>query len=208
MHKAGDSMVAKARTKVRTKKQAKADRQIAPIDTEDKQTDKRTKYHTHVKPRLPEIYEWLKEGMTEGSIAAKLGINPDTWTAYKSKYSEVSDLYTRAQDERNCLVLDAQFRKATGIKAQVRKQRPGKDGTVVDLIEETYIPPDHNAADLYLRNRMPGYISTRPELGSGNTFIAANVNVNQIKGELHELLSEIKKLESPAAVEIEAISED
>jgi hypothetical protein len=191
----------KTRTRARTKTKNQAIEQSVELEES-------SKYETHVKPKMEEIYQWMKEGYTEGSIAEQLGISYDTWWRYKRKYSEISELYTRAQDERNCLVMDAQFRKATGIKAQVRKQRPGKDGTVVDLVEEVYIPPDHNAADLYLRNRMPGYVSTRPELGSGNTFIAANVNVNQIKGELQELLAEIKKLESPAAVEVEAVLED
>jgi DNA-binding CsgD family transcriptional regulator len=204
-------MVTKTRS-AKTKKHAKTDKQDIPtiidMETDKEDTERHTKYITHVRPRLGEVYQWLKDGMTEYSIAEQLGICQDTWTAYKKRYSEISDLYTRAQDERNALVLDAMYRKSTGIKVSTRKQRPGKDGTVVDLVEEVYIPPDHNAADLYLRNRMPGYVSTRPELGSGNTFIAANVNVNQIKGELQELLAEIKKLESPAAVEVEAVLED
>jgi hypothetical protein len=195
--------------KIRNARKTDPDKQSAPVTVEPSiELEESSKFETHVRPRLEEIYQWMKAGYTEGSIAEQLGISYDTWWRYKRKYSEISELYTRAQDERNCLVLDAMYRKSTGIKVSTRKQRPGKDGTVVDLIEEVYVPPDHNAADLYLRNRMPGYISTRPDLGSGNTFIAANVNVNQIKGELQDLLAEIKKLESPAAVEVEVIPED
>lgn len=195
--------------KIRNARKIDPDKQSAPVTVEPSiELEESSKFETHVRPRLEEIYQWMKAGYTEGSIAEQLGISYDTWWRYKRKYSEISELYTRAQDERNCLVLDAMYRKSTGIKASVRKQRPGKDGVAVDLVEEVYVPPDHNAADLYLRNRMPGYVSTRPELGSGNTFIAANVNVNQIKGELQDLLAEIKKLEGPAAVEVEVIPED
>jgi hypothetical protein len=195
--------------KIRNARKIDPDKQSAPVTVEPSiELEESSKFETHVRPRLEEIYQWMKAGYTEGSIAEQLGISYDTWWRYKRKYSEISELYTRAQDERNCLVLDAMYRKSTGIKAFVRKQRPGKDGVVVDLVEEVYVPPDHNAADLYLRNRMPGYVSTRPELGSGNTFIQGNVNIQQIKAEMKELVEEIKRLEGPAAVEVEVIPED
>ena len=181
----------------------------AVIDVDIEATEQRewTKYETHVKPRLDDIYIWMKEGMTEGSICKQLGISKDTWIRYKKRYSEICDLYTRAQEERNELVLDSMYQKATGYKhpdlfiAQYQ-------GQIVEKEIVKHYPPDHNAADLYLRNRMPGYVSTRPELSGGNTFIQNNVNINQIKAEMKELVEEIKKLESPAAVSVEVIPED
>jgi DNA-binding NarL/FixJ family response regulator len=42
------------------------------------------KYETHVETRLQEIYRWLKEGMTDYSIADNLGIHQVTWIRYKA----------------------------------------------------------------------------------------------------------------------------
>jgi hypothetical protein len=151
------------------------------------------KYETHVEPRLNEIYEWVRSGMTDYSIAESLGIHKATLVEYKNKYSELAELYTRALHERNRLVMNKMFQKATGEKVTLLKQKATKDGDIVDLIEETYIPPDVQAADLFLRNNDPAYKSAKSiEINNTTTN---NFQLPQLEDELKQIAEQRKVLE-------------
>jgi len=50
----------------------------------------KNKYDTHVLPRLSDIEQWAKAGLSEKQIANKLGIAYSTWNVYKGKYTELS----------------------------------------------------------------------------------------------------------------------
>ena len=60
---------------------------------------RRSKWETHVKPRLDEIKEWAKEGYFEEDIIEQLGIASSTWYDYKVKYSELSDIIITSRRE-------------------------------------------------------------------------------------------------------------
>jgi hypothetical protein len=159
------------------------------------------KYETHVKPRLNEIYEWLVKGNTDYSIADNLGICHESLIKYKDEYLELSSLYARARTERNKLVMNKMFLKATGEKVQLRKQKATKDGDILDLTEEQYIPPDVNAADLFLRNNDPDYKSAKSIEINNNT--TNNYQLEDLEAKRKQILDEIKKAELLQAVDVE-----
>ena len=161
------------------------------------------KYESHVKPRLEEIYEWLVNGYTDYSIADQLAISQDSLSKYKEQYSELSELYARARTERNKLVMNKMFQRAIGEKVSLIKQKVTKDGEIVDLVEEQYIPPDVNAADLYLRNNDPEYKSAKADISGQN--ITVNFQLEDWEQKRKEILAEIKRLELQSAVDVEAI---
>jgi len=165
------------------------------------------KYETHVRPYLDKIYQWLKEGYTDYSICEQLGISQDSWTKYKEQYPDLSELYARARAERNRLVMNKMFQRATGEKVRLVKQKATKDGEVIDLVEEQYIPPDVNAADLYLRNNDPEYKSAKSVNDIGNLTIN-NFVLDDWQAKRQEILAEIKRLELQAAVDVEAVPVD
>jgi hypothetical protein len=154
-----------------------------------------TKFETHVLPRLKDILQWLKDGMTEYSIAEQLGVSRTTLVDYKSKYLTFRTLYLRAQDERNCLVMNKMYSKATGERVSLLKQKLDKFGTVVDIKEEQYIPPDVNAADLFLRNNSDSYKSAKTDTAGGSITIN-NYQLPELEAKRAEILSEIQKLEA------------
>lgn len=151
-----------------------------------------TKYDTHVKPNLERIYQWLKDGVTEYSICDQLNIDVNTWISYKKQYSDISDLYTRATLERNSLVMNSMFKKSVGHVAPVKKQVIDKFGEIHTLETEIYTPPDVNAADLYLRNNMQGYVQPR---GTGEGSLTVTVQLPGLKQELDKLTGTREKLE-------------
>lgn len=178
-----------------------------------------SKYYTHVLPRLEEVYEWLKAGMTEYSIAEKLGISQDTLTRYKKEYSEFTELYARATRERNCLVMNSMFGKAVGIKEKVPKafkikevqyDEKGKKAAEIERLEYAeeyiYIPPDVNAADLYLRNNDPDYKTTKSVETSNITI--NNFQLPQLEQELQQIAEKRKMLEMQLGVDFEVHKED
>ena len=164
------------------------------------------KYESHVKPRLEEIYEWLVNGYTDYSIADQLGICHESLIKYKDEHLELSSVYTRARTERNKLVMNKMFQRATGEKVALRKQKATKDGKVIDLVEEQYIPPDVNAADLYLRNNDPEYRSAKSDISS-LTLVQNNYNLDDLEAKRLEILQELKRLESTTDADFKVIDD-
>jgi hypothetical protein len=179
----------------------------AVVTQTDNEIDKRgrpCKYDTHIKPYLEQIFEWLCKGYTDYSISEQLGIHQNTWMRYKDKYSVLGELYARARTQKNALVMHSMFKKATGIVQMIPQQKVTKDGDIVDYTETIYVPPDVNAADLYLRNNDENYKSAKSEPGN-LTLIQNNFQLPQISQQLKEIENQLKSLESPSAVDVEAI---
>lgn len=152
------------------------------------------KYESHVEPRLKEIYEWLKDGMTDYSIAEQLGIHQSTWIRYKDSYESLTNLYARARTERNRLVMNRMFAKATGEIAQVKQEKMTRGGAIVSLTSEIYTPPDVNAADLFLRNNDPDYKGAK-SVDSGQN-ITVNFQLPQLEQDLAQIAEKRKSLEA------------
>ena len=189
------------------KKKSKAKREPAQVTYKDKinsteikvkkkdiRAGRPQKYDVYVKPFLNDIYLWIKDGYTDYSICDKLGINQDTWTKYKSNISDVSGLYARATKERNNLVMNRMYSKASGMTGISVNEKLTKEGQIIALKSEIYVPPDVNAADLFLRNNDPTYKSAKSAEAIGSTTI--NFNVTELASKRAELLTELQKLSS------------
>lgn len=172
-----------------------SDKSITPIVTENYATSDTRKYKTHVLPRLEEIYNWLCSGYTDYSICANLGLCRQTWIDYKKSQVELIDVYTRARTERNALVMSSMFKKASGEKIAIKKVKVLNNGEKVDYTEEQYIPPDVNAADLYLRNNSDEYKSAKADTG-GLSLIQNNYQLPEIQAQIKALEEELKKLDA------------
>jgi hypothetical protein len=179
------------------------DTAIMPVVASDNAVGRPGKYETHVLPRIQEVEQWVKEGYTDYSIADNLGISPTTLIEYKKDRCEIIEAYQRARTHRNNLVMNKMFQKATGEKVVLNKQKLDKYGDVHDLIEEMYIPPDVNAADLFLRNNDPDYKGPKA-VESGNITIN-NFQLPEKLKEIEQLDKAISDLEKQLAVDVEVI---
>ena len=179
--------------------------EITTID-DSRKVGRPCKYETHVEPYLDKIYQWLKEGYTDYSICEQLGISQDSWIKYKEQYSDLSELYTRARAHRNALVMNKMFLRATGEKVALRKQKATKDGEIVDPVKEQYIPPDVQAADLFLRNNDPEYRSAKSDISS-LTLVQNNYNLDDLEAKRLEILKELKRLESATDADFTVIDD-
>lgn len=169
---------------------------IRPAITPDLPIGRPCKYETHVQPRLDEVYMWLCNGMTDYSIADSLGVSHETLIEYKKRELELIEIYSRARTQRNFTVVNAMYGKASGGIVTVKQQKMSKDGAVIALQSEIYTPPDVNAADLYLRNNMPGYVQARQE---GSSSVHVTVQLPQIQAEIDKLMTSRQTLEAELA---------
>jgi len=79
---------------------------------------RKSKYHTHVEPRLVEIREWYAGGATDDVVAKALGVGVSTFNRYKLEFKEFQDALkdpkkvadTRVVSElyENCLSRDVE----------------------------------------------------------------------------------------------------
>lgn len=54
---------------------------------------KPNKYETHIKPRLKEIENWLKEGIARDEISKRLELGHSTIAGYRPRYPELDQVY-------------------------------------------------------------------------------------------------------------------
>jgi hypothetical protein len=164
------------------------------------------KYASHVKPYLDDIYDWISQGMTEQSIYGKLNISHQAWIEYKDKYTELAETITRARQAAGQLLLNKQFAAGCGQKVTVRKQKALKDGSIVEVEEEEYIPPNVQAAEFWARHLMPDYVP--PKQADTTKNINVNFQLEDWEQKRKQILDEIKRLELSRAVEVEAVPVD
>ena len=114
-----------------------------------------SKYDTMVEPRLNEIRKWASDGATEQEIAKALGIGYATFRRYKKDSDQLNGILTEnraAADER---ALGAFYRRVVGtvITEEVSEIIDGELVVVKRTAKE--IPPDVQAGQFWLANRMP-----------------------------------------------------
>src|SRR5690606_25379125 len=119
---------------------------------------------------------------------------------------ELAETITRARQAAGQLLLNKQFAAGCGQKVTVRKQKPLKDGTIVEFEEEQYIPPNVQAAEFWARHMMPDYVP--PKQADTTKNINVNFQLDNWEQKRREILAEIKRLELQSAVDVEAIPVD
>lgn len=124
----------------------------------------KSKYETHVQPRLKEIEEWVKQGATDEEIAKALSISVMSLTRYKEKHSELCGAFAHGRKKVIIEIKDALLKKALGFTYEEEKRvgKKDKNGENIVLIEKytRYSPPSETAAAMLLRNYDPEWHDT------------------------------------------------
>ena len=162
-------------------------------------------YPAIVEPRLDDIYEWISQGTTEKSICKSLGIHHSTWIRYKERYKELSELIMRARTAAGELLLNKQFAAACGQTVTLIKQKVTKDGNILDITEDMYVPPNVNAAEFWSRHMYPDYKAPK-SVDSGQN-ITVNFQLPQLEQDIQSIRSRREELERLLAVDVEVINE-
>lgn len=112
---------------------------------------RKSKYSTHVEPRLAEITEMAKS-LTERQIAENLGVGYRNFCDYKSKYPQLEQAI---KSGRQKLVIDLKntlITKAKGYMYEETKTVTENNGKKKTEIYTKYAHPDVAAINLLLKN--------------------------------------------------------
>ena len=117
---------------------------------------RKNKYETHVQPHLEEIPKWY-ETMTEGQIAARLGVSSSSWENYKNAYPELMACLRKGKEILIDELKATLKKKALGYDYREIKEKsePDEYGELV-VVERTvtikHVVPDLGSIHLLLKN--------------------------------------------------------
>ena len=159
----------------------------------------KSKYHTHVEPRLIEIEGWARDGLTDEQIAKNLGISKDTFYKYKSSYTDFSDSLKRGKEVVDREVENALLKRALGYKyEEVTKEKVairndngdvvGYDLEVTKVVIKEVVP-DTTAQIFWLKNRKPEVWRDKKDIEH-----SGEVNSNMTIQEIDEQIAKLEKM--------------
>ena len=126
------------------------------------------KYHELIRPKLPELAEFLNSGKPVSMAAQWLGVSNSTLRRYRKQYPELEMLFKQRSALCDDLVEAALLKRATGYEDSNGKE----------------IAPDVRAALFWLQNRRP----KRWKKSSGKNKKSAkntiNIQLSPIEAEL------------------------
>lgn len=111
----------------------------------------KSKYFTHVEPKLTLIEGWARDGLTDEQIAKNLGINIATFYRYKKDYCEFCESLKRGKEIVDYEVENALLKRALGYEYDEVTYENGKETKRVTK----QVAPDTTAQIFWLKNRRP-----------------------------------------------------
>lgn len=115
---------------------------------------RKSRYETHVKPRLEEIRQWYQL-LNEEQIAKRLGVSQTTFQKYKNEHSELREALKEGREELIENLKMTLKKKAQGFTYEetktVIRQENGKEVKVIERYKR-YAQPDTGSIHLLLKN--------------------------------------------------------
>lgn len=111
----------------------------------------KSKYFTHVEPKLILIEGWARDGLTDEQIAKNLGIAYSTFREYKNKYSALSAALKKGKEVIDYQVENALLKRALGYEYEEVTYEHGEETKRV----LKHVVPDTTAQIFWLKNRKP-----------------------------------------------------
>lgn len=111
----------------------------------------KSKYESHVLPKLKLVEAWARDGLTLDQIARNLNIAEKTLYDYKNRYSEFSQSLKRGKDDADVEVENALYKRALGYRYDEITYENGEE--VKRVTKEVH--PDVTAQIFWLKNRRP-----------------------------------------------------
>lgn len=123
---------------------------------------RKSKYERFVKPYLDDITKWTEE-YTEGQIAEKLKVSPETFSRYKTIFPELAEAVDNGKNNLVKELKNTLKKKARGFhyeETKITKIHNPDDESDQEWIEkievnQKYAQPDTGAIHLLLKNLDP-----------------------------------------------------
>jgi hypothetical protein len=110
---------------------------------------RKSKYHTHVEPKLFLIEGWARNGLTDEQISNNLGVAYSTFRKYRDQYPALSAALKKGKEVIDMEVENALLKRALGY----RYKEITEEGGEVTKVVTKEVQPDTTAQIFWLRNR-------------------------------------------------------
>ena len=155
----------------------------------------KSKYETHVLPRLVEIEGWARDGLTDEQIAKNLGVAYSTFRTYIEKYPAVSAPLKRGKEVVDREVENALLKRALGYeydevtKEQVMNPDTGEFELKTTKVVTKQVVPDTTAQIFWLKNRKPSEWRDKRDVE-----VSGEVTNNMSAQEIDDQIAKLEKL--------------
>ena len=131
----------------------------------------KSKYETHVLPKLDLVEAWARDGLVEKQIAHNLGVAVSTLNLYKKDHPEVSEALARGEEVVDLEVENALLKRAKGYQYTevTTEERLTRDGEIITLTKRVVrdVPPDPTSMMFWLANRRRDRWAYKPQPEAG-----------------------------------------
>ena len=124
----------------------------------------KSKYFTHVEPKLELIEGWARDGLTDEDIAKQLNIGIRTLYEYKIKYPQFSQALKKGKEIVDYEVENALLKRALGYEYDEITYECGEEVKRV----RKQVAPDTTAQIFWLKNRKPEQWREKQVIESSN----------------------------------------
>lgn len=111
----------------------------------------KSKYLTHVEPKLKLIECWARDGLTDEQIANNLGVSRNTLYKYKDEHIELFEHLKKGKELVDYEVENALLKRALGYNYEEVTYEMGEETKRV----VKHVAPDTTAQIFWLKNRKP-----------------------------------------------------
>ncbi len=108
------------------------------------------------------IRGWRRSGLTEAQIAEKIGIKLSTLKKWRRNNPKLEKAMQSKRDRVDLMVESALLKKALGYESTETKTVIKANGDEEVTTMQKQVPPDYQAASLWLKNRCPDTWSDKP----------------------------------------------
>ncbi|MRN25654.1 transposase [Romboutsia ilealis] len=130
----------------------------------------KSKYFTHVEPKLTLVEGWARDGLTDEQIAKNLGISTKTFYEYKKNYLQFLQALKKGKEVVDYEVENALLKRALGYEYDEITYENGKEVKRVTK----QVAPDTTAQIFWLKNRRPDKWRDKQVIESNNTVEVKN----------------------------------
>ena len=118
---------------------------------------RKSKYETHVKPKLALITVWSRNGCIEEQIWKKLGVGKDSFYLYKREHQELFDALKLGKEDADDMVEAALYKRAMGYEYEEAEEsesyNPETGQTTKTRTITKHLVADTTAQIFWLKNR-------------------------------------------------------
>lgn len=122
---------------------------------------RKSKYQTHVEPKLFEVECWARDGLIDEQIAKNLGVAYSTFRTYINKFPALSAALKKGKEVIDYEVENALLKRALGYnykevtQERVFNEELGMFDLMTTKVVKKEVVPDTTAQIFWLKNRKP-----------------------------------------------------